>query len=220
MQQMDKWKDKIEFSLDNRQIFYSFFGLSVVGCLVFASGVMVGRKLDANEPGHREAHESMALLDAAMELELPMRFQEALHDPEADDSRASQRSTSAGGDEAEPPKRDREKGQSAPDVAADDSARPVLARAQPPRRRAPAPKLEGKFTLQMKAFESKRDAEALAERLRAHGHSARVDAHTEDGRTLHRVRVGAYASWDAGLAAKAEFEDREDIIAYVVRMES
>ena len=37
-------KDKVEFSLDNRQIFFLFFGLSVVGCFVFAMGVMVGKR--------------------------------------------------------------------------------------------------------------------------------------------------------------------------------
>jgi cell division protein FtsN len=37
-------KDKVEFTLDNRQIFFLFFGLSVVGCFVFAMGVMVGRR--------------------------------------------------------------------------------------------------------------------------------------------------------------------------------
>lgn len=37
-------KDKVDFSLDNRQVFFLFFGLSVVGCFVFALGVMVGRR--------------------------------------------------------------------------------------------------------------------------------------------------------------------------------
>jgi cell division protein FtsN len=34
---------RVDFSLDNRQVFFLFFGLSVVGCFVFALGVMVGR---------------------------------------------------------------------------------------------------------------------------------------------------------------------------------
>lgn len=46
MREMHKWKDKVEFSLDNRQIFFLFFGLSVVGCFVFALGVMTGRRVD------------------------------------------------------------------------------------------------------------------------------------------------------------------------------
>ena len=41
------YKDKIEVSLDGRQIFYLFFGGAVVACLVFVLGVMVGRRLEA-----------------------------------------------------------------------------------------------------------------------------------------------------------------------------
>ena len=45
MREMHKWKDKVELSLDNRQIFFLFFGLSVVGCFVFALGVITYRAL-------------------------------------------------------------------------------------------------------------------------------------------------------------------------------
>ncbi len=49
-------KDKVEFSLDNRQIFFLFFGLSVVGCFVFAMGVMVGKRGELHEvPGLAQA---------------------------------------------------------------------------------------------------------------------------------------------------------------------
>lgn len=40
---MSEPKGRVDFSLDNRQVFFLFFGLSVVGCFVFALGVMVGR---------------------------------------------------------------------------------------------------------------------------------------------------------------------------------
>ncbi|MBZ5714999.1 hypothetical protein K7C98_37680, partial [Nannocystis pusilla] len=42
-------KEKVDFSLDNRQVFFLFFGLSVVGCFVFALGVMVGRRNEAGQ---------------------------------------------------------------------------------------------------------------------------------------------------------------------------
>jgi len=44
MREIQESKEKVEFSLDNRQVFFCFFGLSVVGCFVFALGVMVGRQ--------------------------------------------------------------------------------------------------------------------------------------------------------------------------------
>lgn len=57
-------KDKVEFSLDNRQIFFLFFGLSVVGCFVFAMGVMVGKRGEMHElPAVAQQEESIVLLD-------------------------------------------------------------------------------------------------------------------------------------------------------------
>jgi cell division septation protein DedD len=52
MPELTASKEKVDFSLDNRQVFFLFFGLSVVGCFVFALGVMVGRR---NEAGHVNA---------------------------------------------------------------------------------------------------------------------------------------------------------------------
>ena len=49
------YKDKIEVSLDGRQIFYLFFGGAVVACLVFVLGVMVGRRLEARSHVDRAA---------------------------------------------------------------------------------------------------------------------------------------------------------------------
>lgn len=43
----DLFKDKIEVSLDGRQIFYLFFSGAVIATLVFVLGVMVGRRVEA-----------------------------------------------------------------------------------------------------------------------------------------------------------------------------
>ena len=53
------YKDKIEVSLDGRQIFYLFFGGAVVACLVFVLGVMVGRRLEARSHVDRAAATSV-----------------------------------------------------------------------------------------------------------------------------------------------------------------
>lgn len=70
MRDMHKWKDKVELSLDNRQIFFLFFGLSVIGCFVFALGIMTGRRLEW-EPGQQAAaldgEASLATLDEQSE---------------------------------------------------------------------------------------------------------------------------------------------------------
>src|SRR3954466_3945462 len=61
------YKDKIEVSLDGRQIFYLFFGGSVIVGIVFVLGVLVGRRVEAR--GHVDrarthtAQDPLAALD-------------------------------------------------------------------------------------------------------------------------------------------------------------
>jgi len=62
------YKDKIEVSLDGRQIFYLFFGGAVIACLVFVLGVLVGKRVEArahtDHPGTSAARDPLAALDA------------------------------------------------------------------------------------------------------------------------------------------------------------
>src|SRR5580700_8009761 len=61
------YKDKVEVNLDSRQIFYLFFGGSVIVGMVFVLGVMVGRRVEARgyvERAHVEATlDPLAALD-------------------------------------------------------------------------------------------------------------------------------------------------------------
>ena len=75
-----------------------------------------------------------------------------------------------------------------------------------------------KFTLQMKAFSRLEEAESFATKLRANGHQVRIEAVEVKGRIWHRVRMGTFDNWADGLAAKQSFEQREKIIAYVVKL--
>jgi DedD protein len=61
------YKDKIEVSLDGRQIFYLFFGGSVIVGLVFVLGVMVGRRVEAR--GHVERAQTQAAVDPLAALD-------------------------------------------------------------------------------------------------------------------------------------------------------
>jgi DedD protein len=62
------YKDKIEVSLDGRQIFYLFFGGAVIACLVFVLGVLVGKRVEArahvDRAGTSAARDPLAALDA------------------------------------------------------------------------------------------------------------------------------------------------------------
>jgi len=61
------YKDKIEVSLDGRQIFYLFFGGAVVVGLVFVLGVLVGRRVEAR--GHLDRAQTQAETDPLAALD-------------------------------------------------------------------------------------------------------------------------------------------------------
>ena len=81
-------KDKVEFSLDNRQIFFLFFGLSVVGCFVFAMGVMVGKRGEVHElqavAQQQQQEDSIVLLDDPVVADNSFSFKDGLLHPATD----------------------------------------------------------------------------------------------------------------------------------------
>lgn len=230
MREMHKWKDKVELSLDNRQIFFLFFGLSVVGCFVFALGVMTGRRLNWEPEGEVAAlgEDSLQLLDENGEL-MGFSFTQGLKETNADALPETR-------DPEEPPRDEKEvkaEKKEAKAKAAEDAKSKVAAEKA---KKAAEPKLPAKqdtalasagketgdepgvrlFTLQMKAFSMSEEAEKFADKLRRNGHDIRVEEAVVRGRTWYRVRMGSFKDWDAALAAKAEFEKAEHVIAYVV----
>lgn len=75
-------KDKVEFTLDNRQIFFLFFGLSVVGCFVFAMGVMVGRRGELQElPTVAQAQQNVLVAGEEPLLADAYSFKDGLQHP-------------------------------------------------------------------------------------------------------------------------------------------
>ena len=43
----ERWRDKIEVRLDNRQVFFLFFGSAIVACMLFVLGVLVGKRIES-----------------------------------------------------------------------------------------------------------------------------------------------------------------------------
>lgn len=89
----DLYKDKIEISLDGRQVFYLFFGGAVIACLVFVLGVMVGRRVEARAHVDKAAATSAARDPLAALDRLdggdPMSFRSALGGGPATDGAAA-----------------------------------------------------------------------------------------------------------------------------------
>src|SRR3954468_4164760 len=64
LRHVERWKDKIEIRLDNRQAAFLFFGSALIACLLFILGVIVGKRLESR--GHAlapEIEDPLALLD-------------------------------------------------------------------------------------------------------------------------------------------------------------
>jgi septal ring-binding cell division protein DamX len=61
---VDRWREKIEVRLDNRQVFFLFFGSALVACLLFVLGVIVGKRLESRGRATApEIEDPLALLD-------------------------------------------------------------------------------------------------------------------------------------------------------------
>lgn len=233
----DLYKDKIEVSLDGRQIFYLFFGGAVVACLVFVLGVMVGRRLEARAHVDRAAvtsatRDPLAALDRLAEGQGELTFPSALGSAgapvtavdraiqavaaEAPRPVAPKAAASSEDDEEEPASKPADK----PEPAAAKSADKPKPEAKPAAAVPPDGKgQKGKFTLQLSAFQDKAEAEAFLATVKGAGYGAYVvSAEVEGKGTFYRVRLGNYGTYDDAVAAKAEFERKVPKIAYVTRL--
>jgi DedD protein len=64
LRDVERWKDKIEVRLDNRQVFFLFFGSAMVACMLFVLGVIVGKRLETRGRADAPAVEDpLAVLD-------------------------------------------------------------------------------------------------------------------------------------------------------------
>ncbi len=237
------YKDKIEVSLDGRQIFYLFFGGAVVACLVFVLGVMVGRRLEARAHVDKAAATSatrdpLAALDRLAEGKGEMTFPAALgsaEPPVTQVDKVIQKPEPRPEPKPEAPKPEPKAGAPTPEPKAEapkpepkaqPRPEPVKPDADPRPVSKPehAPKSEpastaGKFTLQLSAFQDQAEAEAFLATVKQAGYRAYVvSAEVEGKGTFYRVRLGNYATYDDAVAAKAEFERKIPKIAYVTRL--
>jgi cell division septation protein DedD len=243
MSDQRQWKEGVELVLDNRQIFLLFFASSVILSLVFALGVVVGKRITPGEQT-APATDPLAVLDqvgGAQPPEDELSFHEQLAtakappaDPvkrAADDTAASNR----GDRDAMKERSTQEKRQPAASAAAvarrkaaaaDRSAKRPLARAAEAEANKAKAKAQaaaeasaaGQFSLQLSSFQDRSEAEAFMQKLRDTGMKPFLVPSKIPGRGVwFRVRLGAFESWDEAVAAKQSFERKRDIIAYVAR---
>ena len=232
MRDLDRWKDKVEISLDGRQIFFLFFGSAVAACLIFVVGVLLGKRIEARALALQPApvEDPLAALDQlgdADEADDGLTFHQALAVTPTHDKKAAAVEPKAE-KKAEPDKRAPEEAKKAepkaPAKAAPlPAARPQVVQATPARKpESAAHKPDATtphFTLQLSAFPDKSDAEEFMRKIQSAGYKPFLVASEIPGKgVFYRVRVGDYGSRQAAVEAKTEFEKKQRIIAYVAKL--
>lgn len=234
MRELHKWKEKIEFSLDNRQVIFLFFGLGVIGAFIFALGMLTGRQMEW-APDHRERLAGVVDVDNVEGVgdagdeagagndddDENFEFREGLKESAASRLPRTRAPDVAPRDEklVQAERKAAEKRAKLRAVALDAERvdrEKRAKRAEVVTRKAKPRAGTRTFTLMLKSFSRGSDAQKFAQRLKKAGHPVRVEEHDIKGRTWYRVRLGRYATWDDGLEAKAAFEKREQIIAFLV----
>ncbi|HMF42530.1 MAG TPA: SPOR domain-containing protein [Polyangia bacterium] len=225
----ERWRDKIELRLDNRQVFFLFFGSAVVACMLFVLGVMVGKRIESRgQAAAPEMQDPLAALDRAHKpasgADAPapeLTFPNTLIAP-ATKAKAAK--------PAAPPAPKPAVAAPAKPAAPVAAPRPAVPPAAPPRSVAPAAapsrptapaaaadpaptaKAKGKYTLQLSTFASAQEANAFAQRYPG----AFVIGGEVPGRGVaYRVRYGNFPTYKDATSAKDSFEKQHNLIALV-----
>ena len=237
MRDLERWKDKVELSLDGRQIFFLFFGSAVAACVLFVSGMMVGKRIERRaivSTSQGGAEDPLAALDqlATADDDDGLTFHQTLA---AADHHAGRRDDKR----VEAPKPEAPKPEAlAAAVAKPDAAKPVAAAAAKPEAQKPgkpaapaqaapakqaqkAQKPAGKvehFTLQLSAFPDKGEAEAFQKKMQTSGVKTFVVTSEVAGRgTFYRVRTGDFSTFAAASDALADVKRKQHVEAMVVK---
>lgn len=240
LRDVERWKDKIEIRLDNRQVFFLFFGSALVACLLFILGVVVGKRLESRGRAAAPAIEDpLALLDRIAAspgtADESITFPRTLIQPSPPKSekkvaKAEPKAPVIAPAEApakteplakpepavvakvaEAPKP--EPAVEKPKVAAAPEA-PPAAKAKVAANAAPAANAPAKFSLQLGSFQSREEADAFMAQFPAAAPFMVTSDIPGKGR-WYRVRVGKFASSEEAAKAKTEFERQHQKIAYI-----
>ncbi len=237
LRDIERWKDKIEVRLDNRQVFFLFIGSALVACLLFVLGVIVGKRLESRGRAEAPAIEDpLALLDRVAAAPVAAAAGEGLTFPR------ELLGGGAGGGKAKPAAAAPVSSvlaaapailPAAPSMlpvkvaaaAANTGAKPSAGSANggsaattvpspPVKVPAAAPAARGSFTLQISSFQDRAEAEEFAKRFS--GESTYIITSDIPGKgTWYRVRLGSYGSAKEASEAKLAFERKHSVIAYV-----
>lgn len=199
--------ERIEFSLDNRQVLFLLFSLLVIASFVFLLGFLVGKRGEGMAAG-QWANQGVLAANIAGDGD----FEDEMVGGKEDDF-AFEEGVAVNDAARLPPTRPEgtaprdEKQVRAERFQAD---RAVVQATQPKvDKGVPAP-----FTLQIRRFKDKSAADLLRQRIRRHGFSGKIFK-SSGGEFV--VTVGDYTTWKDALAAKSAFEAKVGLVAYAAR---
>jgi DedD protein len=221
LRDVDRWKDKIEVRLDNRQVAFLFFGSALVACLLFVLGVIVGKRIESRGRALApEIEDPLALLDRVASTTAAPRREEG--GPASPPARPA----------ASPPVAQRKAPERAPEPVTEKVARVAAVPAAtiaPPAPSAPvarpdsvpattvkhAGSVKPRFMLQVGSFPDRAEAEAFAGTFDTEKPIVVVSEIPGKG-TWYRVRLGSFQTFREAVDSKLEFEKRHNKIALVV----
>lgn len=233
------YKDKIEVSLDGRQIFYLFFGGAVIASLVFVLGVMVGKRVEARSHAEQQAssavtRDPLAALDQLGDGKQRLVFPSALSGDKTaqrplggvDEAWAQRHQKAAAAKLAKAAELEVEPGQPAaamaePSPAAGKVEQPAAGKKEAPKKGAKAKEAKKlpKYTLQLSSFQERSEADAFFQKLTDAGYTPYiVEASVKGKGTWYRVRLGSFLEYEEAVRAKKNFEAGQNMIAYVTRL--
>jgi len=234
---VESFKDKIEIKLDERQVFYLFFGAAAIVTLVFVLGIMVGRRVESRAIVKGDvASDPLAALDRLEygmhdELDFPeaLRGKEGVTFGEVDATLLKRTQLEKKVHKAQAKLEEEKQGkldalalQSAKEkIKGKDALAKVEALEASLEKEAPAKneKSHKRFTLQIGSFQDKGEADAFFRTLAGSAYKPyMVEADVPGKGTYFRVRVGSYQDFEEALKAKAAFEESQHVIAYVTRL--
>lgn len=191
-------RERVELSLDGRQIAGIVVGALVLLGVVFVLGLNVGRQAARRDAEAVRAPDGLDALDRAAPPAAPRAETFTYHDkltterpvapPPAAPAAVPAAASAAPAPAAPAATASAPPGERPPEPAAPQ--RPAAERAPPP---APAPAATASaFTIQLGAAQDRAEAERLAGRYRTY--RPRIEAGEVGGKRWYRVRVGAFAT--------------------------
>ncbi len=207
--------DRPEVRLDRIQVIWLTLGAVVALGLMFALGVVVGRR--AALFATQERPPAIAELDADGQTYEKLTFYDKLSSPAAPPKVAAAPGVPA----AKPEPKATPKPELAPKAEpAEPPAVAVPSAAEAtPTALASGPARRGDYTIQVSAFQSKEEAQAYAAKLERKGYRPFIVRGEVQGKgTWYRVRMGSFVQEDEALEAKRLLA-RADIPAWVLKAE-